>query len=846
MRVQFHPPKSTRPSPSDDQPRARSQSPRPTLALAFQHGAASRHRRSRITAPSTRQWQQPPARDGAHTDKRARWPPSPKAAHNPSSAVSPSAHSRLAASTDATKLERFSPTGCSTGVIAPSYREPESARSAAGDLSSTQVDACGPNKNWVTFAGANTPALITARITKSPTLETLCELLGTGGQFVNFNAISLSAAVNRLGKLVADAGPGYLLPDNLPAVLARLVAKSEATIPTFDPRAIASLLYGIAVSGFLFVDALTGSTRRLYAALVKDIELRRYELDAFKPQELSNIAWGLAKVEWHCAVFAQIATHVNTLLSLREYTAQGLCNIAWSMARMGHRDDDLFDRLAAEALARRFSGFEPQHVSNLAWAMAALGYTNDGLLAGLFAFLDDAQLAQYDAQNLSNVAWSVAQLHIRADALMKRIAAATCAHVRTFDAQQLAIIAWAFAKLGVNDVALFASIANELRVRDLTSFDPQTLAVALWGFAVLGVVPASEVFTRVRQHCQARVVVSACPPASLANLAWAFARAGERCEGLLAAVDAHVADLDEFGPSELANLVWAFAASGSAAADAHASLFARAARRCMAVGVSAFDAPSLANALWAFAVQGGVHDDVVRAIVHEVEMRELAAFTEQDLGMVAWASSALAMDNAGLLGAFARECCCARGPLPVDSEALADLAWAFACAKLLGAAPVRAFFQRDVGARQGHLATSAAVTAERQREVVAAWLYEVGTALPPVLAAWRDAAVVGQGTCERVRGLATALEEAGCRCAVARQVGPPLSARADIWVTTPEGREVAVLVNDGTRALAGAARFRRRLLVKAVGSEDRVRAVVGWRHDADAVERASMVRHVIT
>jgi len=64
---------------------------------------------------------------------------------------------------------------------------------------------------------------------------------------------------------------------------------------------------------------------------------------------------------------------------IAEVRPQGLANIAWAYSKLGMRNKELMEAIAAESI-KKITDFDPQNLSNMAWAFAKLGMTHDPLL----------------------------------------------------------------------------------------------------------------------------------------------------------------------------------------------------------------------------------------------------------------------------------------------------------------------------------------------------------------------------------------------------------------------------------------------------------------------------------
>ena len=179
----------------------------------------------------------------------------------------------------------------------------------------------------------------------------------------------------------------------------------------------------------------------------------------------------------------------------------------------------------------------------------------------------------------------------------------------------------------------------------------------------------------------ARSIVSRagdCNTQELANVAWAFAKAGQPDTELFAAL-AREAErhLGAFNAQELANTAWAFATIGHPDAQLFAALARVAEQR-----LGDFSPQGLANTAWAFATAGHL-DATLFGAVAKMARQRLDGFNAQDLAHTAWAFAKLGQFDAELFTAVARST--ERHLESFNAQGLANTVWAFAKAGQLDA-----------------------------------------------------------------------------------------------------------------------------------------------------------------
>jgi len=152
--------------------------------------------------------------------------------------------------------------------------------------------------------------------------------------------------------------------------------------------------------------------------------------------------------------------------------------------------------------------------------------------------------------------------------------------------------------------------------------------------------------TALARAIQSRL--GACNAQELANVAWAFAKAGhldaELFSGLARAAEQC---LDNFKPQELANTAWAFATAGHSDAQLFKALAQTVAQR-----LDDFIMQGLANTAWAFA-KAGYFDGPLFGAMAKVAEQRLGDCNAQDLANIAWAYAKLGHFDAQLFSALA-------------------------------------------------------------------------------------------------------------------------------------------------------------------------------------------------
>jgi hypothetical protein len=86
-------------------------------------------------------------------------------------------------------------------------------------------------------------------------------------------------------------------------------------------------------------------------------------LNEFNPQEISNLCWSLATVDFYVEEFFNMVSGECLKRGLKEFNYQEIAMLIWSFGQMQIRDEVLFNLVAEECLRRRgMDGFTEQHL----------------------------------------------------------------------------------------------------------------------------------------------------------------------------------------------------------------------------------------------------------------------------------------------------------------------------------------------------------------------------------------------------------------------------------------------------------------------------------------------------
>ncbi|WP_422449595.1 MULTISPECIES: DUF1601 domain-containing protein [unclassified Endozoicomonas] len=400
------------------------------------------------------------------------------------------------------------------------------------------------------------------------------------------------------------------LKEAVAALLPLVKNKAESTEEKdhFMPQHIANLLWALAklVDNGLELKK-TAEPREAVAALLPHVKTKaesKKEKDHFKPQEVANLLWAMAKLvdnglklektpKLKKAV-AALLPHVKTNAESKEekdhFNIQGIANLLWALAKLVDNGLELettaklkeaLTALLPHVKTRAESKeekdhFIPQHMVNLLWAVAKL--VDNGLELAKTPKLKEAVSAllpyvktnaeskeekdHFNTQGITNLLWAVAKLvdnglKLAKTPKIKEVVAALLPHVKTkvgskvdhFKLQEVTNLLWAVAKL----------VDNGLKLEKMPELKE----------AVAALLP------HVQTKAESKKEKDPFKPQDVTNLLWAVAKLLDnglelektpKLKEAVAALLPHVKtkaesgeEKDHFIPQHIANLLWAMA-----------------------------------------------------------------------------------------------------------------------------------------------------------------------------------------------------------------------------------------------------------------------------------------------
>jgi hypothetical protein len=330
-------------------------------------------------------------------------------------------------------------------------------------------------------------------------------------------------------------------------------------------------------------------------------------VNSFKPQELSNTAWGVATM---------LTTNFMDLDHEEERQAIGLSSLV------------ILRSVALSALTRT-EDFKTQELANTLWAMATVGFglrpTYETTLSNYIVLASDTpeedyalmrrtvaaiskaslqKISKFRSQELNNLAWALARLldpdQVRHDSLVQSVLHSIGDQIsdqkRPVSSQDVASSLWSLATLQLSDYDMYRAVACRMTPRHVRHAKPQELSNTLWALATAE-LPVDDV-----DGYDTTLVPSSIRPPVRDPVAALFGLVAEEL----------VRRPYDFKPQEMKDCLWSFSKIGIR----HPDLFRSTAIHLVGGdddpgessfhpprGFSGFSSQGLGNTAWAFARQ---------------------------------------------------------------------------------------------------------------------------------------------------------------------------------------------------------------------------------------------------
>jgi hypothetical protein len=341
--------------------------------------------------------------------------------------------------------------------------------------------------------------------------------------------MELSASALRVACELAAQLRGRPTPED-GAVLALAAELFNERLGHMGGRGLSNAFHAMVAAGHEPADGLRG---RVLAALLANGGAR---LRGDSMQGTSNVLWALAVLHRDGgervdpAGVAALVGVARGKLRDPDTVPQDLSNVAWALAKLGHEDRAFMGELLAAA-QEQLPAYVPQHLSNTAWALAKLS---------LHVESKSGSLGEPPGQTLpAQLGWPKAQLQCflgaLADEAARRLGPGPPS-AGGWDLQALANTIWSFSELRHFHAGLWAAVTGEALARcgrgEDSGWDGQHVSNLALGLARLRASEAGApdpALVQLLQQLGSRLAAErpqAFSTQGACNLAWAHAAAG--------------------------------------------------------------------------------------------------------------------------------------------------------------------------------------------------------------------------------------------------------------------------------------------------------------------------------
>ena len=158
---------------------------------------------------------------------------------------------------------------------------------------------------------------------------------------------------------------------------------------------------------------LSSRNENVLQSAIHDLLTRALEVsEEFKPQELSNLMWALAKLDITPGAELHMAISRRAVATAMHFNPQNVTNMLWSLATLGIQPEpELMSALSRRA-KKTVGEFTPQGVANMAWALAKLGIEPEAELISAILKRVASISGDFKPQDVANLLWSLVTLGV--------------------------------------------------------------------------------------------------------------------------------------------------------------------------------------------------------------------------------------------------------------------------------------------------------------------------------------------------------------------------------------------------------------------------------------------------
>ena len=366
-------------------------------------------------------------------------------------------------------------------------------------------------------------------------------------------------------------------------------------------------------------------------AAVAEESVTRAGLNNFKPNEIANLMWGLAKVH-----AKQQADGVNIgdlpglpVSSLDDSGDEGFSALARLLAPgvsgKALVRQDLLDVFVDEFSARAHE-FSSGDMALSAWAIATLTAKPTRYETRFELDGDVVEVARANQRPPSKVA------------ALEPVEAAAVVRIKDFTPLDFANLLWAFAKLNHTPGDRFQADFEEAVIEKMSRFDSQVLANTVYAYAALQLPGATNVLPLIQLHFKDRL--GEFKPKELLMVLWAFTRCGydPGADAMARFEKAMRPKTDHLAPDEVTQYLWATAVLKYRPSEDALRGFQSRIVDCP----SRFSGTPIALTLWAYATLALPPPfAVMDRFGDELELSRADEFYPQDLSLGFWSAAVI-------------------------------------------------------------------------------------------------------------------------------------------------------------------------------------------------------------
>lgn len=346
--------------------------------------------------------------------------------------------------------------------------------------------------------GISAPELVT-EIGECQSISSLMALMERHAE--SMNHIHITAALSRAAKMAdapSQSSGGRALPGPVADAASSPASRNGSEAGPSQPAAVQQASQSAAAAS-----TRQGRPQEVQQAAQRLAGLAAQRLGECTVRELATITWSLGKLGH---VDQQLMNQVMDLAGrwLGRFKPQETSNLAWGLAVQKLEDEPtrkFFKRLMQHARPD-LSKFAPREQAAMLWSLATLRY-KEGFFERYVPRAAQAvrqQLGSFGPHELSVTLWSLATLQCRSDAFLEAATRAAMPLLPVFTEQALSNVAWSLATLNYQQPAFVERLLQEV-VKNRAPLSRQSLCNTMWALSILDHNPSASIRQLVQAAC---------------------------------------------------------------------------------------------------------------------------------------------------------------------------------------------------------------------------------------------------------------------------------------------------------------------------------------------------------